>query len=76
MLYLIPQFFGPMQLVLEGVEFLAEILPVILGFLPVMLQDVQQDLLRAWHWDLSGCLGGERVPSLHHKHQGSTRPGQ
>lgn len=36
MLYLIPKLFGPLQLVLQVVEFLAEILPVILGFLPVM----------------------------------------
>lgn len=76
MLYLIPQLFGPLQLILQGVEFLTEILPVVLGFLPVMLQDVQEDLLRAWHWALTGFLRGKKALSLHHKHQGCNRAGQ
>lgn len=63
MLYLISQLFGPLQLILQGVEFLTEVLPVVLGFLPVMLQDVQEDLLRAWHWAVTGFLKGEKVLS-------------
>lgn len=74
--YLIPQLFSPLQLILQGVEFLTEILPVVLGFLPVMLQDVQKDLFRAWHWALTGFLRGKRVLSLYLNHQGSNRPGQ
>lgn len=76
MLYLIPQLFSPLQLILQGVEFLTEILPVVLGFLPVMLQDVQEDLLRAWHWALTGFLRGERELSLLQEHKGSNRAGQ
>lgn len=68
MLYLIPQLLSPLQLTLQGVEFLAEVLSVILGFLPVVLQDVQQDLLRARHWDLAWSLRDQEMPSPHCQH--------
>lgn len=77
MLYLIPQLFGPLQFILQGVELLTEVLPVVLGFLPVVLQDVQEDLLRAWHWAVTRFLKGEKVVLVvYHKHQESNRPGQ
>jgi len=65
MLYLIPKLLSPLQLTLQGVEFLAEVLSVVLGFLPVMLQDVQQDLLGTRHWDLSWSLRDEEMPLPH-----------
>lgn len=68
MLYLIPKLLSPLQLTLQGVEFLAEVLSVVLGFLPVMLQDVQQDLLGTRHWDLSWSLRNEEMPLPHCQH--------
>lgn len=46
--YLVPKLLGPLQLPLHSVQLLAQLLSAVLRLPPVMLQDVQEDALRAW----------------------------